>query len=467
MDEKIYSDIDHILDRFDQVGIPNSSNSLESASNLSGINGSDNSLLSEVDDVNLLSLNRSLLTLQSAFSAIASSVGHLQVLDTFTWEMTNLLQAECCLVFEYDALKENFEFLAAYPLLEELPELDHHQLHRLVEIESVQRVLEERSAFQINSFSNRDLIGAIELLQKFSAESLLMLPMVFQERPLGLVTILECRNPRTFSNQEISLAQLLTDQATGVLVNAQLYQSLTTANDQLAVMNAELDAYAHTVAHNLKNPLSNIMGFSQILRDGVEDLPPDELDQYLGYIGGSAVKIKEIIDGLLMLASIRREEVVFEPIDMAMVVDEALSTLSTMMDEYKPEISIPTTWPTSWGNNNWVEQIWLNYISNGLKYGGRPPKLELGANLLPDGMVRFWVADNGPGLTQKQQAKLFRPFTRLSVSAAKGHGLGLSIVQNMVMKLGGQVGIESKPEQGSLFYFTLAGNLPQESKHVN
>jgi signal transduction histidine kinase len=225
-------------------------------------------------------------------------------------------------------------------------------------------------------------------------------------------------------------------------------------------MNAELDSYAHTVAHNLKNPLSNIMGFSQILIGSVEELPPEELDQYLGYISDSAVKIKEIIDGLLQLARIRREEVVFEPIEMDMVVDEALSTLSTLMDEYKPEISMPSTWPASWGNNNWVEQIWLNYLSNGLKYGGQPPKLELGADLLPDGMVRFWVADNGAGLSQEQQAKLFRPFTRLSVSAAKGHGLGLSIVQNMVMKLGGQVGIESQPEQGSLFYFTLPGSLP-------
>ena len=460
MGEKLYSDIDRILEKFDHIGIPNASISPELANKLSGTNVADNSPLSEDDEFNLLSLNRSLLTLQSAFSAIASSVGHMQVLGTFTWEMANLLQAECCLVYEYDALNDDLAFLFAYPSLEELPQLDHRQLYRLAAVESVQRVIGERSVYQVNTYSSRDEIGTIELLQRFNAESVMMLPMVFQERPIGLIIVLESRSPRTFGNQEVSLAQLLTDQATGALVNAQLYQSLAMANDQLAIMNAELDSYAHTVAHNLKNPLSNILGFSQVLKESNEELPAEELDQYLGYISDSAVKIREIIDGLLLLARIRREEVVFEPIDMAMVVDEALSTLSTLMDEYKPEISLPANWPTSWGNNNWVEQIWLNYLSNGLKYGGRPPKLALGAKLQPDGMVRFWVADNGAGLSQEQQAKLFRPFTRLSVSDAKGHGLGLSIVQNMVMKLGGQVGIESQPDQGSLFYFTLPGSMP-------
>jgi two-component system sensor histidine kinase/response regulator len=73
----------------------------------------------------------------------------------------------------------------------------------------------------------------------------------------------------------------------------------------------------------------------------------------------------------------------------------------------------------------------------------------------PDGMVRFWVKDNGPGIPPEAQARLFTPFTRLDQARARGHGLGLSIVRRIVEKLGGQAGVESAAGQGSLFYFTL------------
>jgi two-component system sensor histidine kinase/response regulator len=84
--------------------------------------------------------------------------------------------------------------------------------------------------------------------------------------------------------------------------------------------------------------------------------------------------------------------------------------------------------------------------------------VELGATAQPDGdMVRFWVSDDGPGLTPEDQARLFTPFTRLDQVQTKGHGLGLSIVQRIVERLGGQVGVESEVGRGSMFFFTLPG----------
>jgi signal transduction histidine kinase len=81
--------------------------------------------------------------------------------------------------------------------------------------------------------------------------------------------------------------------------------------------------------------------------------------------------------------------------------------------------------------------------------------VELGATQQPDGTVRFWVRDNGDGLTSVEQARLFKSFERLDRVRAKGHGLGLSIVRRIVEKLGGQVGVESEKGVGSVFSFTL------------
>jgi signal transduction histidine kinase len=140
---------------------------------------------------------------------------------------------------------------------------------------------------------------------------------------------------------------------------------------------------------------------------------------------------------------------------MADVIAQVQHRLALMIEEYQAVIQLPASWPVAVSYVPWLEEIWANYLSNGLKYGGLPPVLELGFDQLEGRFIRFWVRDNGPGLDKEAQRKLFTPFTRLHQNQTEGHGLGLSIVQRIVDRLGGQVGVESNPGEGSLFYFTL------------
>jgi signal transduction histidine kinase len=131
-----------------------------------------------------------------------------------------------------------------------------------------------------------------------------------------------------------------------------------------------------------------------------------------------------------------------------------------MIGRFRAEVALPDTWPVALGYGPWIEQVWVNYLSNAIKYGGEPPRVELGADVSgyagpSQGRVRFWVRDNGPGLGEEEIGSLFVPFTRLDQARAQGHGLGLSIVRRIVEKLGGGVGVESEPGEGSLFYFAL------------
>jgi signal transduction histidine kinase len=169
------------------------------------------------------------------------------------------------------------------------------------------------------------------------------------------------------------------------------------------------------------------------------------------------------VEELLLLASVRQiEDVELEPLDTSSIVAEVQRRLSGLVEDYAAEIIVPTGWPQALGRSLWVEEIWINYVSNAIKYGGTPPRIELGATEREDGTVRFWVRDNGPGLTTEEQASLFLPFTTLHQMRAEGQGLGLSIVQRIVTKLGGQAGIESEgvPGKGCLFYFDLPGLPP-------
>ncbi|MBN1993354.1 MAG: hybrid sensor histidine kinase/response regulator [Anaerolineae bacterium] len=227
--------------------------------------------------------------------------------------------------------------------------------------------------------------------------------------------------------------------------------------EELRKQNKELDAFVHTVAHDLQNPLGMVISYAHVL---FEDLPKMELAEaleVLDKIKQAGRKMDSIIENLLLLAGVRRGEVDLKPLDMAEIVAQGRQRLGLEIEKYQGEIIQPQSWPPAKGYAPWVEEVWVNYLSNGLKYGGHPPRLELGATPQPDGMIRFWIKDNGPGITPAEQACLFVEFVRLDELRVAGHGLGLSIVRRIVEKLGGQVGVESTVGAGSTFYFTLPG----------
>ena len=233
---------------------------------------------------------------------------------------------------------------------------------------------------------------------------------------------------------------------------------------ELQTRNEELDAYAHTVAHDLKNPISNLIVCSNLLRDDITAPLNDEQRDMLQSIEEISFKMNSIIDSLLVLAEVRQVEVQAEPLPMERIIAEAKRRLANMIEEYRGEIILPTTWPTAFGYAPWIEEVWVNYLSNALKYGGRPPRVEIGAAVQPDNRVRFWVRDNGPGLTTEEQARLFHSFIRLKSRRVAGYGLGLSIVKRIVERLNGQVGVESTGQgRGSEFFFTLPGDISLKS----
>jgi len=218
----------------------------------------------------------------------------------------------------------------------------------------------------------------------------------------------------------------------------------------------ELEAFAHTVAHDLQEPLAPIIGFADATSHYYGTLSEVEIKQNLEAIVKNGQKMSTIINELLLLAGVRQRQVELTPLDMDKIVAEVKQRLSYMLEQQQGQIKLPDNWETALGYAPWVEEVWVNYLSNALKYGGEPPRLELGSTRLADGMVKFWVRDNGPGLPPGDWADLFTPFTRLDHSLSKGHGLGLSIVRRIIERLGGQVGIESlSPGQGSIFSFTL------------
>lgn len=294
-------------------------------------------------------------------------------------------------------------------------------------------------------------------------------PLKLGERVIGVLAVTDERQTGRFSADDVRLLELFADQAAIAVENARLYDAaqhelaerkraeaaLRQSMIELQARNEDLDAFAHTVAHDLQNPLGTLIGFANALESDYGTLAANDMRTYLRTIGQTGRKMSNIVRELLLLAGVRKTDVARRALDMALVVAEARERLAYEIREYQADVHIPVLWPRAVGYAPWIEEVWVNYISNGLKYGGRPPRLELGSNVLPDGRVRFWVRDNGAGLTPEEQASLFTPFTRISQARVTGHGLGLSIVKRIVEKLDGAVAVESEVGKGSTFSFTL------------
>jgi len=239
------------------------------------------------------------------------------------------------------------------------------------------------------------------------------------------------------------------------VTNQQLQEALVEGEQLIA----DLNAFDYMVAHDLKTPLTNLILSSEILWDKVSGTVDPDITPFLDIIRQMATKMNLIITELLVLASVRQQQVIPQALDMTTIVEQAETRVKHMIADSNAEIVKPSTWPNALGYAQWVEEVWANYISNAIKYGGNPPRIELGAEQQSDGTIRFWVQDNGDGLTQEAIAQLFTAFTRLDKVRATGHGLGLSIVKRIVEKLNGTVDIQSEgaPGRGSIFSFTLPG----------
>lgn len=219
--------------------------------------------------------------------------------------------------------------------------------------------------------------------------------------------------------------------------------------------NEELDAFAQTVAHDLKSPISHIIGFADLIRTSHQEMLVAELEEYLGTIYDSAHNATKLIDDLLLLARIRYEEVMIEEVQMRPIVADVLAELTPLIVEKEARVELPKQWLNVMGQPVWIQEIWRNYLSNGLKYGGATPTLSLGSVKDANRQIKMWVQDNGSGIPQDRQDELFRPFTQLDNGNVAGHGLGLSIVRRLVDKMHGEVGVVSREGYGSQFWFTL------------
>ncbi|MEG4071857.1 ATP-binding protein [Microcoleus sp. Pol14C2] len=232
--------------------------------------------------------------------------------------------------------------------------------------------------------------------------------------------------------------------------------ALLKSNQELARSNAELEQFAYVASHDLQAPLATIASYAQLLEKRYKDQLDSQGSKFIGNIVQGCTRMQTLIDDLLEYSRVGRSRKPFELIDCNHAVEQALANLQGAIRETKAVVTYSEL-PAVMGDISQLVQLFQNLISNAIKYRhDAPPVVHITACKQEENWL-ISVSDNGIGIAPQHQKRIFQIFQRLHTQREySGTGIGLAICQKIVELHGGCIWVESEPEQGSTFYFTIA-----------
>jgi hypothetical protein len=244
--------------------------------------------------------------------------------------------------------------------------------------------------------------------------------------------------------------------------NAALEQKVHERTAQLEAANEELEAFAHTVSHDLRAPLRHINGYAQILDSSTTTKFSEKDREYLSHITTACTRMTRLVEDLLAFSRLGIGKIGNDPVDLQSLLKEVLR-------EIEPDLAARNiVWktqplPMTHGDPILLRQVLINLLSNAVKYTKKrsPAEIEIGCAPESPNEIIVYVKDNGAGFEMKYAQKLFGVFQRLHrQDEFEGTGVGLANVKRIVTRHGGRVWAEGKVNEGATFYFALPKNPP-------
>ncbi len=242
--------------------------------------------------------------------------------------------------------------------------------------------------------------------------------------------------------------------------------ALRRQTEELARSNKELEQFAYVASHDLQEPLRKIITFGDRLKTRCAETLDDTGRDYLHRMQHAALRMRQLVDGLLQYASVGAKEEPFQAVNLDILVHEVLVDLEVSIMKSKASVEVEKL-PTVSGDSIQLRQLFQNLVTNAIKFckKGQSPYVRIKGRDLKNGFVEMSVEDNGIGFDEKHVERIFMPFQRLHhLEEFEGMGMGLTICHRIVQRHGGQIVVKSTPGKGSTFFITLPlANKPEGS----
>ncbi|MCE9646597.1 MAG: GAF domain-containing protein [Chloroflexi bacterium] len=321
-----------------------------------------------------------------------------------------------------------------------------------IEIPAMTRVVETGLPQQLTVVASRE-----KLLP--SAHTQMVIPIRRETAVIGLLHL----ESMSDSQVDVDFLTRLTDHAAIAISNAQLYAEVQRAN----LAKSDFVAF---VAHELKNPMTSIKGYTELLAGGAVGPINEMQTNFLNTIKSNVERMSTLVSDLNDNSKIEagRLRLEYKATDAAELVDEVVRSLKRQIEDKKQtlEVVVPENLPPMWADRTRVGQVLTNLASNSYKYTPEGGNLQIGVEQSanqwdPEGATRvihLWVKDDGIGMSPEDQQKMFQKFFRSEDPKAReapGTGLGLNITKSLVEMQGGRIWFESEFRKGTTFHFTI------------
>ena len=397
--------------------------------------------------------------------AVSSTLDLQTVLSTIVRHAVQLSGTDCGIIYEYDEPTQEFHLRASYQMEQEL--VDAYQVTPLrLGQGATGRAAETREPYQIADLAQEHELatrGMRPILSRLGYQSLLAVPLLFEHKIMGALTIYR-RETGDFAPEIVNLLRTFATQSVLAIQNARLFREIEDKSREIEAANRHKSEFLANMSHELRTPLNAIIGFSEVLGERMFGELNEKQAEYTEDILSSGRHLLSLINDILDLSKVEagRMELELTKFDMPMAIDNALTLIRERATRHgiKLHQSVDERVGEFTGDERKIKQILLNLLSNAVKFTPEGGQIKVETSL-GDSAVIVAVTDTGIGIAPEDQEAIFEEFRQVGTNYAQkreGTGLGLTLTRKFVEMHGGKIWVESEVGKGSRFTFTLPIN---------
>ena len=410
---------------------------------------------------------RELKALEEIGRAVASSLDLKLLLATIVTRAVELSNADAGAIYSYDPSERIFELAEAYGV-----DQVFRNAVRAVRIKLDESAMgysaKKREPICIPDLSAAPHYPLKDITLRAGFNSVLVVPLLGQDESLGALVV-QRRATGEFPPSTVGLMQTFAHQSVLAMANARLFREVDQKGHELAIANTHKDQFFANMSHELRTPLNGMLGFSELLVDGLYGNLPDKALEILELIQKDGRHLLGLINDVLDISKIDAGQLKLSLDDYSLgaIVDTVVATTGSLARAKAIEVKaqVPPDLPTGRGDERRLTQVLLNIVGNAIKFTDTG-SVEIRVNAV-NGHFNIAVQDTGPGIPPEDQGRIFEEFQQVDNSITRqkgGTGLGLSISRRLVNVHGGSIGLQSTLGVGTTFNIVVPVRVMEQGQ---
>jgi len=399
--------------------------------------------------------------------AISSTLDLRTVLSTIVGRATQLSGTDAGVIYEYDEQREVFVPRAVEHLEAEIVETMLATPVRKGE-GATGRLADDMTPIQVPDVMHAPVESRVRgALVRAGYRALLAVPLVREDRLIGGLTVIR-KSIGKFSPEVIELLTTFAAQSAIAIHNARLFRELEAKGRELETASRHKSQFLANMSHELRTPMNAIIGYTELIADGIYGSVPDPMRDVLTRVDASGRHLLGLINDVLDLSKIEAGQLTLTLAEYSMkeVTDAVVAAVEALATEkgLRLVVDMAPDLPTGRGDQRRLAQVLLNLVGNAIKFTEKGQvTIRVGTAA---GLFTMAVSDTGPGIAVSDQERIFEEFQQADTSTTRpkgGTGLGLAIARRIVALHGGRIWVESVPGEGATFRFTMPIRVEQQA----